>query len=63
MRAGSRFARATWFTLTAEAADGGPLRPEHYAVVDPLPPPAAAELAAETTSIDGLRARIERQFS
>ena len=65
VRRGSRFALAAWFTLTAEAAeaaDGGPLRPARYAVVDPVPPPTAAEVAADQTSIDGLRARIERQF-
>ena len=62
VRRGSRFALAAWFTLTADASDGGPLRPAHYAVVDPLPSPTAAEVAADKTNIDELRALIERRF-
>ena len=58
---GHRFALAAWFTLTAAAAEAA-VRPAHYRVLDPVPPPSAEEAEAAGVNLDQLRAQIERKL-
>ena len=38
------------------------MRPAHYRVLDPVPPPSAEEAEAAGVNLDQLRAQIERKL-
>jgi len=58
---GTRSALAIWFTLTP-ASGGRPVSPVHYEIGNPVPPLSREESEADATSIDELRAQVERML-